>query len=244
MTTIVHERAAVFQDADRQRLQRVFTANLPPEGLRKVLDAGCGYKLPIDVPRDAHLTGIDVSSEAIAKNDNLDERIVGDLQVYQLRCEEYDAAICWWVLEHVPDRAAALTNLAGSLRPGGLLVIGVPHIFSMKAVVTKLTPHWFHVWVLKNFFGVADAGKPGVEPYPTFLGLDLAPSRLCGFLAGLGLTPVYAVTVNSGDEQGLPAWMLLVWNGIARVAWTCTLGRWNPHADEFVAIFAKARSAR
>jgi SAM-dependent methyltransferase len=240
MSTIDHERAAVFQDADRQQLQRVFAMNLPPDGLRAVLDAGCGYKLPIDVPREAHLAGIDMSPEAIAKNANLDERIVGDLQTYPLPREEYDAVICWWVLEHVPDRAAALTNLAGSMRPGGLLVIGVPHIFSMKAAVTKLTPHSFHVWVLKNFFGVADAGQPGVEPYPTFLKLDLAPSRLCGFLAELGLTPVYSVTVNSGDEQGLPTWLLRIWNATAAVARACTVGAWNPHSDEYVAIFTKA----
>jgi SAM-dependent methyltransferase len=240
MSTIHHDRAAVFQDAERQELQRVFAANLPAGGLRSVLDAGCGYKLPIDVPREAHLTGIDVSAAAIAKNTNLDERIVGDLQHYPLPREQYDAVICWWVLEHVPDRAAALRNLAGSLRPGGLLVIGVPHIYSMKAAVTKLTPQWFHVWVLKNFFGVADAGQPGVEPYPTFLKLDLAPSRMCASLAALGLMPIYSVTVNSGDEQSLPSWLLRIWNAIATLARTSTLGRWNPHSDEYVAIFAKA----
>ena len=204
MTATAHQRAAVFQDAERQELQRVFAANVPASGLRTMLDAGCGYKLPIDVPRDAHLTGIDLSEEAIAKNENIDERIVGDLQTYPLPREEYDAVVCWWVLEHIPNRAAALENMAASLTPGGMLLIGVPNIFSMKAAVTKLTPYWFHVFVLKHLFGLADAGKPGMEPYPTFLKSDLAPARLRRFLAAHDLAPIYSIKVRSGDERGSP----------------------------------------
>jgi SAM-dependent methyltransferase len=234
---VVHERAAVFQDATRRELQRVFDANVPPGGLRKVLDAGCGYKLPIDVPRDVHLTGIDQSPDALAKNLNADELVLGDIQSHPLPAGEYDAVICWWVLEHVPDRRSALANLARSLRPGGLLVLGIPHIFSMKAFVTKITPYRFHVWVLRHFMGVENAGAPGVEPYPTYLKMDLAPARLRAQLAAYQLSPIYSATVHSGAEESLPAPLLMIWKVIARVARICTVGRWDPYSDEYVAIF-------
>lgn len=235
-----HDRAAVYQDADRERLQRVFEASLPVGGLQKVLDAGCGYKLPLDVPRDVHLTGIDRSPDALAKNRNADELILGDLQTFPLPAEEYDAVVCWWVLEHVPDRRAALTNMATTIRPGGLLVLGVPHVFSLKAMVTRVTPFRFHVWVLKHFMGVPDAGQPGVEPYPTHLRLDLAPRRLERALLQLEFAPVYAVKVRSGDEQGMPAPLRVLWNAGARLLGAVTLGRWDPHLDEYVAIFRKS----
>lgn len=236
---MAHDRAAVYQDEDRQELQRVFEANLPSAGLRSVLDAGCGYKLPIDIPRSAHLTGIDQSPDALAKNQNADELILGDIQTFPLPAEAFDAAVCWWVLEHVPDRAAALANLASSVREGGLLVLGVPHVFSLKAAVTRLTPFRFHVWALRTFMGVADAGTPGVEPYPAFIGLDLAPRRLERELRRHRFVPVYAVKVRSGDEQGLPGPLRTLWNVGAALLGYSTLGRWDPHLDEYVAIFRK-----
>jgi len=237
---MTHDRAAVYQDEDRQELQRIFEANVPITGLHSVLDAGCGYKLPIDVPREAHLTGLDSSQEALEKNQNADELILGDLQTFPLKRESYDAVICWWVLEHVPDRASSLRNLANSIRPGGLLVLGIPHIFSLKALLTRLTPFRFHVWVLKNFMGVPDAGKPGVEPYPTFLGADLAPKRIERELAAHGMTPVYRAAVRSGSDRALPTALRLVWNALAAALKAVTLGRWDPQLDEYVAIFRKS----
>lgn len=237
--TITHDRPAVFQDEYRKALQAVFEAHVPPGGLQKVLDAGCGHKLPIDVPRQAHLTGIDYSPDTLARNDNADELILGDIQSYPLPQGEFDAVICWWVLEHVPDRAAALANMASSLRAGGLMVIGIPHVYSMKAMVTKLTPYRFHVWVLKHYFGIWDAGAPGVEPYPTYLGRDLAPGPIKKTLASHGLAPIYSIAHPSGAETALPSHLRKIWRAIAKAARALTVGRWNPNLDEYVAIFQK-----
>lgn len=42
--------------------------------------------------------------------------------------DRYDAAVCHQVLEHVPDPAAAARELLRVLKPGGTLVISVPHL--------------------------------------------------------------------------------------------------------------------
>lgn len=232
-------RPGVFQDEARQELQRVFQSHVAPAGLQKVLDAGCGYKLPIDVPRDAYLCGIDISEAALEKNPNADELILGDIQSYPLPKNEFDAVICWWVLEHVPRPADALVNMSRSLRPGGLLVVGVPNVHSMKALVTKFTPYWFHVWVVKHFFGIPNAGSPGVEPYRTYLRWDLAPSRMRQLLSEHGLSLVYSVTHRSDAAANLPSALRVLWNGVARAMELLTLGRWDPHADEYIALFQK-----
>lgn len=39
----------------------------------------------------------------------------------------FDSAVCTEVLEHIPDDAAAVAELARCLRPGGRLLVSVPH---------------------------------------------------------------------------------------------------------------------
>jgi hypothetical protein len=69
--------------------------------------------------------------------------------------------------------------------------------------------------------------------------MDLAPSRLHRIMAQCHLTPIYAVRHRSGDDQWLPPLLRSVWNWTARIARILTLGRWDPHLDEYVAIFRK-----
>lgn len=102
-----------------------------PKGLH-VLDAGCGFQLPI--PLDAAtVTGIDISPAALARNEHAHEKILGDITTYPLPRSEYDAVVCWDVIEHLRDPRAALRNLAPTLKPGGLLIVGLPELFSAKA---------------------------------------------------------------------------------------------------------------
>jgi len=43
--------------------------------------------------------------------------------------EEFDLILCMYVLEHVFDVRAAVANMRRALRPGGTLVIAVPHVY-------------------------------------------------------------------------------------------------------------------
>src|SRR5438874_86732 len=125
-----YARPRVWQAEQMRDLQRFFDSYFAKDGgLRAVLDAGAGVQLPLDIPLDIRLTCLDQSAAALAKNENADEKIVGDVETYQFDPGTFDAVICWWVLEHLPRPANAIARVAAALRPAGLLVVGVPYFW-------------------------------------------------------------------------------------------------------------------
>jgi SAM-dependent methyltransferase len=206
-------------------------------GLAKVLDAGCGYTLPLDFPRSVRLVGLDVSPDALAKNRNIDVGLVGDVETYPLPGDEFDAILCWTVLEHLDNPRAALANMARAIRPGGLLIVGIPNIWSLKGLLTKLTPHRFHVWVYRRIFGWEDAGRPGFGPYRTYLRWEIAPNRLARLALVENLERVYASTYEF--EPALRRSAAHLWSAAVTLGRVATLGAWNPAASEHIAVFHK-----
>lgn len=140
----------------------------PVERPVRILDAGCGKQLQVPIAADRHVTGIDISPAQVAKNSEVDESFVGDIQTYPLPPESFDAVVCWNVLEHLPDPARALGNLQQALKKGGVLVLAGPHPRSFKGVITDLTPFWFHKLVWRRLLKSKE-----IEPFPTYM-VDLA----------------------------------------------------------------------
>jgi SAM-dependent methyltransferase len=169
----------------------------------RILDAGCGRGFnPVEIGEDTYIVGIDVSEDALAANTSVDERLIGDLQTYPLPVESFDMAVCWEVLEHLPRPVDALDNLVGAIKPGGRLVVGVPNVFSPKALVAKFTPHSFHIWVYKHVFKFSFAGKPGYGPYRTYLRWNLSPHGLVRYAASRGLD---VAEIEQYETDDIPA---------------------------------------
>lgn len=127
--------------------------------LPKILEAGCGSGSTIAIPADARVTGIDISSEELDKNSVVHEKIVGDLETYQLPEDTFDLVVCTDVLEHLKRPALAMASMASAVRPGGLLLLAFPNVHSLKAVVAKYTPLWFHSAINRFIYGQR-AGEP------------------------------------------------------------------------------------
>ena len=231
-------RTRVFQDQPRKELQNVFDSLFANGSLKRALDAGCGYELALDFPADVHLVGIDISADALAKNENADEKILGDIQTYPLPAGSFDAVLCWWVLEHVRRPEDAFRNMSRSLRPGGVLVLSVPRLWSIKGIVTRLTPYRFHIWVYRKLLGVSDAGTAGVGPYPTYLQRDLAPRRLVAIGAEEQMDLVYTRSYGGIPDQ-LPVPLRVSLGLVARLGRFMTARRWDPLLSEYVALFRK-----
>jgi 2-polyprenyl-3-methyl-5-hydroxy-6-metoxy-1,4-benzoquinol methylase len=84
-----------------------------------------------------------------------------------LPASAYDVIYCSYVLEHIPGAEGVLRNFLRWLKPSGLILLQIPDPYSVKGFVTRVTPHWFHVFFYRHVMGMKNAGKPGYAPYPT-----------------------------------------------------------------------------
>jgi SAM-dependent methyltransferase len=114
------------------------------------------------------------------------------------REEGLDAAVAWHVLEHVDDPAGAMTQIRSWLRPGGLLLVGVPNLHSLQARIagddwlafdaprhrTHFTAGGIQTLLQRTGFTVERVRHMVWEQNPAVMWLAL--------LSRLGLSPGYA----------------------------------------------------
>jgi SAM-dependent methyltransferase len=204
-----------------------------------VLEAGCGSRSPVDFGEHAHVVGLDIDKNAVCKNDKLDEKLIGDLETYPLPAETFDLIFCRFVLEHLNDPERALANMRRALRPGGWLALVFPNRWSLKGVVTRLTPHSLHVLGYRMLFG-----KGSAIPYETRFAPSVSSEGIRHFAEREGLR-VVTLEPHPGDWD----WLLRkhspvlgrVWLLAERIVQALTLGRASPSRRECIAILADER---
>lgn len=125
--------APLLRAFDRQRLALLGDASGP------LLDVGAGRGRFVAYAR-AHgfpdTTGLEPSARATAPH--VEPAALEDADYAGL-----GAITLWHVLEHTEDPGAALRRLRGWLRPGGVLLVGVPDLDSLQARIGG--PRWYHL---------------------------------------------------------------------------------------------------
>lgn len=112
---------------DHHQLQALLAA-LQPNAGQIILDAGCarGRFLKALVPTQATLYGIDLTEIFLtdARRNVPEARFTrGSLANLPFASATFDGVLCVEALEHLPDTAAAIRELARVLKPTGTLVI-------------------------------------------------------------------------------------------------------------------------
>jgi SAM-dependent methyltransferase len=158
----------------------------------RCLDAGSGrapYKARLE-ERGVEVLTIDI------ENRSGDVDIIGDLQnMPAVASASVDAVICTEVLEHVPDPAAALGEIERVLRPGGVLVLSVPHLSPIHEA-----PHDFYRYTC---FGLSHLlSKAGLEV------LELSPAGGLFAFLGHGLSQMFFTTTSVLRPLRPVAWAL------------------------------------
>ena len=184
--------------ASLARVHATLQAHLPA-GEIAIYEAGGGAAsfLPPAILQRARVTVVDIDPTQIANNRYAETKICGDIQTHRLPAASIDLVTSYNVIEHLTDVPSALERFAEAVRPGGLILIGAPHPLSLPGLVTRFSPHWFHVWYYRYVRGEKRAGQPGMGPFPVHYHPLVLPRRLKAFMAARGCDTVYECAYES-----------------------------------------------
>ncbi|HUY06745.1 MAG TPA: class I SAM-dependent methyltransferase [Acidimicrobiales bacterium] len=123
-------------------------------GSGSVVDIGCGPGWFLNSMREQGwaVRGTERSVSAATQACEVLNLDVGAVELDELVAEgkTYDAVVLWHVAEHLQDPRAAICDIAGLLRPGGVAMIGVPNFGSFEAKIAKAG--WFHLDVPRHLY--------------------------------------------------------------------------------------------
>jgi ubiquinone/menaquinone biosynthesis C-methylase UbiE len=117
----------------------------PMRGDERVLDIGCGNGLYLtELERREHggdIFGIDLSAGMLeaARSRSSVRLLVGDAQALPFGVDSFDRLLAMHMLYHVPDRAAAIAEMARVVRPGGTVLVmtnSTHHLEELNALLT------------------------------------------------------------------------------------------------------------
>lgn len=140
-----------------------------PRGSR-ILEIGAG---PTNESSDffaakGPLTGLDVDPD-VSGNRALTQSAVFDGGRFPFPDASFDVGVSNYVLEHVPDPELHLKEVERVLLPGGVYAFRTPNRFHYVALVSSLTPHWFHELVANRLRGLPPEAH---DPYPTVYAMN------------------------------------------------------------------------
>ena len=153
----------------------------------RVVEAGCGARSHLAYPPGTRVIGVDLLRSQLQRNTGTRLLAQGDVTALPVATASADLVVCWDVLEHLPDPALAIGEMARLVKPGGLVVLALPNILSLKGLVTRFTPWWFHVWVYRRVLGDRSAGTEAFDQFPTAFRFQLRPRMLRRLLEDAGL---------------------------------------------------------
>jgi len=224
------------------KAQRILDKELANKSYLKVLEVGCGSCSRLHIAQNKNMVGIDISEKQLQRNNTLNEKIQGDIQSYNFPESSFDLIVCWWILEHLPQPEKALLNCQKALKEDGIIIIASPNVFSLKGIITKYTPHWFHVWSYRFIFGQQLAGIEDRAPFRTFLKSSISAAAIKKFAQDNELSVEYFSPYESPKQMRLRKTYFVtgfLWSSIKSITRLLSLGTIDAENTEYIAILKK-----
>ena len=154
------------------RAERFVDELLPHKGVLRILAVEAGTQFVVRPP--AYFVRVETLQAERSPRAEADEYRTVDLDRIELESAEYDVILCCNVLEHVRRPLAVLPLLRDGLKPGGLIVIMVPNVVSLKGILTRVTPFAVHRWYYRR----VARGDPDNDPVRSVHSFSLRPASL------------------------------------------------------------------
>lgn len=152
--------APVLRAFDRQRL-RLLAPLVPPPAFLLDAGAGRGRFVASALAAGYRAHGVEPSRRGALAAEAAGVPVErASIEAAAVKPGSFDAVTLWHVLEHLDDPGAALRQIAGWLRPGGILLVGVPNLASAQARLSGES--WFHFDVPRHRTHFTPAGLDAV----------------------------------------------------------------------------------
>jgi 2-polyprenyl-3-methyl-5-hydroxy-6-metoxy-1,4-benzoquinol methylase len=151
---------------ERQKLALVKRRLAPPA---RLLEVGAGQGRFVVAARDAGYDayGLEPSARAVEFAARAGVELEhSSLETAAVGAGELDGVVLWHVLEHLENPAEALRTVGAWLRPGGLLLLGVPNLASLQAAIGG--ERWLHLDVPRHRHHFTPAGLRTLLPASGF----------------------------------------------------------------------------
>jgi SAM-dependent methyltransferase len=182
-------------------------------GLRRVLDVGCGSGAFLDMARVAglHTSGLELNrvagEKASAKGHCVSYCLLHELDRDEI-ADKLDLITLFQVLEHVPDPVGLLQQALAVLRPGGFVSIAVPSRCGVGRLApwdpSLWPPHHLSHWRIQDFKQLA--GATGSRLVETGGDILLGAGIAHVWKLHNRLAPALGKKPHPGGER-LPAWI-------------------------------------
>jgi SAM-dependent methyltransferase len=229
------------------RAQSIVSGALGDRAAPRVLEAGCGARSHITYPAGAHVVGIDILRSQLRRRTAGAVVAQGDVAALPVASACADLVVCWDVLEHLPAPERAIAEIARVLRPGGRAVLALPNILSMKGLVTRFTPWWFHVWVYRRVLGDTSVGTDRSDQFPTAFRFVLRPAGLRRLAEAYGLQVEDLHQYEGPVPQHLRRRYRAADVGLevaARLSRIVTWGRYDPTLSDMIVVLLRPEGAQ
>lgn len=183
---------------------RDFFQLLKEHSVGKILEIGAG---PSNTTSDylktlGELHGIDVDREVLDNQALASSAVFTD--EFPFPDETFDSCVSNYVCEHLDDPRKHLTEVWRVLKPGGNYVFRTPNRFHYTAIVSRLTPHSFHLKVANKLRAI-----DGHDPYPTRYRLN-SRARILLLARELGFTVEHLRLVEKEPSYGMSSRFLFL----------------------------------